>query len=414
MAIPYYSMDLNAREIFSVLSSLLLGPFEGPAIEKYEQEIRTTLNCRHVITTPSGRAGFYYVLESLFKPGDEVILSIYSFPLFVRLLHEKGVKPVFVDIESSSALIDPRLIEAKITPKTKGLLVTHLFGNPCEMDLLVSLAKRYELYLLEDCAHAFKSYYKGKPLGTFGDVGIFSTSPMKVPTTLGGGFIITPHDNIAQTIRDLLCGSRQYVYHWSKLYKLLTTSLVYSINSFPAFFSILTGRIFKHLELNNPGKIRHLFYSQFVTTKPFDPFERLRFSQLQARIGLSQLKRFDAMTSLRRNYAAIYRDCFKGSKAITLLEEKKEGFNNDLYLIARVSPDCGHLISAAVKKGVFLMREDCWNCNDYAFSKNHAQSCEIGQTLKPALVRIPNSSLLSEEQIRRTAQTLLQLADSRV
>jgi len=307
------------------------------------------------------------------------------------------------------ALIDPNLIEEKITEKTKAVLVTHLFGNPCDMDQILEVCKRRNIYLLEDCAHAFKSEYKGKSLGSFGDAAIFSTSPMKVPTTIGGGFVVIKDEKIYEKIRNDLYSNEEYRFHLKDLYKLFIFSLVYYLNSFPWVFSILTSSVLKYLKTKNPGQLRKLFYSELISTKKFDPFERIRFTNLQAKVGISQIKRFDEMTAVRKKYAKIYEEYFSTSDSIKMIKEKEGGVNNYLYDIAVLTNDCSQFIDDAMKNGVFLMREDCWNCNNYDFSKDFVSNAPVADNLQPKLVRLPNSSLLKEKQIHDIARKLLHI-----
>ena len=410
MSIPYYSMDLNKKELFSVLSSVVsTKALEGPAIKEYEQLICDSLGVKHAVTFPSGRTGFYYLINTVFKPGDEVIVSIYTFPFFIRLLDQMGIKPVFVDIGLNYALIDPELIEDKITEKTKGIIVTHLFGNACDMDSIVEISKRNNLFLIEDCAHAFGVTHKQRPVGGFGNAAVFSTSPMKVPTTLGGGFVVTNDEDVYKKISDSLYDNEKYKHSYKGLSKLFTFSLIYYLNSFPFVFSLLASRVFKNLQLKNPGELRKMFYSELISTKEFDPFERIRFSNMQAKVGISQIKRFDEMTSVRRKYTKIYESCFKDCEEISMIKEHPDSYNNYLYDIAVIKKGCDGFIEKAVKKGLFLMREDCWYCNSYDFSSKYVQDCAAGEKLKPLLVRLPNSSLLSEKDIYRVAEIIKEI-----
>ncbi|MFC1510388.1 DegT/DnrJ/EryC1/StrS family aminotransferase [Candidatus Omnitrophota bacterium] len=410
MSIPYYSMDLNAHEWRAIVKTIFsCAAFDGPFIKAYEERVKSDVGIKHMLPFPSGRTGFHYLIDALFVPGDEIICSVCSFPFFIRLLHEKGIKPVFVDIEEEFCLINPDLIEGKITSKTKGILVTHLFGNPCEMDKITEISKRNNLSLIEDCAHAYGTKYKGKPVGVFGQAAVFSTSPMKVPTTLGGGFVVTDDDALYSSLFKALYSSEGYKFNFKKLFQCFTFSLVYYLNSFPTIFSMLASRVFKKMRLKNPGELRKLFYSELVATKLFDPFERLRFSNLQARVGLSQLERFDQMTQVRRRYAQIYESAFKGCQGISMIKEKPDCFNNYLYDIAVIERDQDQFVDRAIERGLFLMDENCWYCNKYDFSKAYVQKCPVGEEKQYLLIRLPNSSLLSEKAILQTAQIIREL-----
>ncbi len=406
MAIPYYSMDLNGREWGLIFKSLFtFSAFNGPAISEYEQLMAKRLGVKHVLSFPSGRTGFFYLISALLKEGDEVIVSIFTFPLFVRLLHEKKVKPVFVDVRQDG-LIDPDLIEPKINPKTKAVLVTHLFGKVCLMQKIVDVCRKYNLYLFEDCAHAFDSTFQGKPAGSFGKAAIFSTSPMKVPTTLGGGAVATNDSELYTQMKSALASCKDYHYNFSKLFKLFTFTMIYYLNSYPWIFSILSSRLFQYLKAKNPGKLRKLFYSELVSKKMFDPFERMRFSSMQARVGMSQINRHQSMINKRSSYVELYKEQFKNNRRISILKEPQGSFSNELYCIAVYEGDADKFLDNSMEEGIFLMREEVWYCPSYDFAKDYPASCPVGEKLKSKLIRLPNSSLLNKSVIDFVGETL--------
>lgn len=406
MAIPYYSMDITAKEALLVLSKFFsFRMFDGPAVKLYPELLKQEINVGYVCPTPSGRTAFYFLMKELFKPGDEVILSVFSFPLFAKILMDNGIKPVFVDVKDN-ALINEDLIEAKITPRTKGILITHLFGNACAMGKITAICDKHNLYLLEDCAHAFGSTYKGKMLGSFGKAAIFSTSPMKVPTTLGGGFFATNDEALYEKAAQALNDSPENSYGLAKMFKLVTFSMIYYLNSFPWIFSILTSRLFQYLNVNNPGKLRQLFYSDANFAKTFNPFERIKFSNLQAFLGLSQIARNPFMIEQRRVWAEFYDVKLKDQAFACPIAEAKECRNNYLYYIVNVSGDVDKLLDKCIRRGLFLMREAGWYCPQYAFAKTLEGQYPVGASLYPRLVRLPDSSLLNKDQIQRTLDTL--------
>ena len=395
-------MPLDQRELSSIAQTILSGQgFKGTATDQYEKLLLSELSAKYVCCFPSGRSGFYFLIKALFKPGDEVILSAYSFALFVRIFHEQGIKPVIVDVNREDALINPELIEEKITKNTKGILVTHLFGNPCDMQKICFLSRKYNLHLLEDCAHAFGSSYQGRSVGSFGTAGIFSTSPMKIPTTLGGGFVVTNDQKLYETMKGALQSDPGYQYSLNKFLKIITFTLIYYLNSFPAIFSLLSSQIFRYLKLKNPGALRKLFYSELIVQKPFDPFERSILTNMQASVGLVQLNKKDEMISRQRDHARILNEAFKDSKVITPFVEKKGEFNNFLYYIIRLPYDAESFVDQALLKGLYLMRENVWNCNDFAFAQDYRQVCPVAKEIQPLLVRLPNSSLLSDKHIEK-------------
>jgi len=152
--------------IFSKKTSSKTSEFEG-AFAKY-------IGVKHAAAVPSGRVGFSLVLDSLgLIEGDEVICSALNYHVIPFVVKSKGFKPVFVDINSCSYNIDADLIESKITPRTRCVIATHLFGAACAIEQISSICKKYNLILIEDVAHACGAQLNGKKLGSFGDYAVF-------------------------------------------------------------------------------------------------------------------------------------------------------------------------------------------------------------------------------------------------
>jgi dTDP-4-amino-4,6-dideoxygalactose transaminase len=136
--------------------------------------------------------------------GDEVITTPFTFVATAQAIVYLGAKPVFVDINSSTFNINVDLIEGKITEKTKAILPVHLYGQPCEMDKISDLAKKYNLKIIEDCAQAVGAEYRGLKVGSIGDVGCFSFFPTKNLGCFGdGGMVVTNNEEIAKNVRQL-------------------------------------------------------------------------------------------------------------------------------------------------------------------------------------------------------------------
>jgi perosamine synthetase len=132
------------------------------------------------------------------KPGDEVIVPSFTYIATANAVKYCGATPVFVDCLPDTWNIDPKDVEAKITSKTKCIIPVHVYGNPCDMDAIMDIAKRHNLYVLEDAAECHGAEYKGKKAGTIGDVGTFSFFGNKIITTGEGGMIVTNNDAFSE------------------------------------------------------------------------------------------------------------------------------------------------------------------------------------------------------------------------
>jgi dTDP-4-amino-4,6-dideoxygalactose transaminase len=187
----------------------------GPEVKAFESEVAAYLGVKHAVGVNSGTDALIIGLRALgIGPGDEVITTPFSFFATAESISQVGAKPVFVDIEEASFNLDPTLIEAAITPRTKAIMPVHLYGRPCEMDAILAIAKRHGLKVIEDCAQSFGARYQGKATGTLGDVGAFSFYPTKNLGAYGdGGLMVTNDDHIAELARMLRAHGAKERYH---------------------------------------------------------------------------------------------------------------------------------------------------------------------------------------------------------
>ncbi len=211
-------------------------------------------------------------------------------------------------------------------------------------------------------------------------------------------------------LNNILYSNKQYKYDLKKFVKLFILFLIYYLNSFPWIFSIFTSKLFMWLKVKNPGMLRKIFYSELISQRIFNPFERIKPTNSQASIGISQIKRNSQMIEKRRRYAAIFNSLFKDCDHIKPVAEKTNGFNNYLYYIVKITNNAETFIDKAMEQGLYLMREDVWHCGQYVFSKEYAKQYPRADKIKPLLVRLPNSSLLSEKEIHKIADIVYTIA----
>jgi dTDP-4-amino-4,6-dideoxygalactose transaminase len=176
----------------------------GPKVKKFEEMFKKFKNCRYAIGVSSCTAALHLSLLVLeIKPGHEVITTPLTFASTAHSIVHVGARPVFADVKLETMNIDPVAVEKKINKKTKAIIPVHLSGRPCEMDAVIELANRFHLRVIEDAAHAIESSYKGKPIGTMGDLGCFSFYVTKNITTVEGGMVVTDQDEFANRIKSL-------------------------------------------------------------------------------------------------------------------------------------------------------------------------------------------------------------------
>ena len=192
--------DAEIQEVVDTLKSGWLGT--GPKVHKFEEDFKDYIGCRHAVALNSCTAGLYLALEVVgARAGDEVITTPMTFAATANVIVHRGATPVFVDIEKDTMNIDPNLIEAKITRRTKAIIPVHMAGRPCKMDEIMDIARRHNLFVIEDAAHAVEAWYRSKKVGNIGDVTVFSFYVTKNVVTGEGGMVTTNNDDWAEEMR---------------------------------------------------------------------------------------------------------------------------------------------------------------------------------------------------------------------
>jgi len=173
--------------------------YGGPMIQEFEKKWSEVFNAKYAITVNSNTSGLITAIGACgIKPGDEVIVSPYSMSASATAPIIYGAVPVFSDIDYNNFGLSPESIEKCITPRTKAILVVHIFGNPARMDEIMAIARKHNLFVIEDCAQAPMATYKNKQVGTIGDIGIFSLNYHKHIHTGEGGMVVTNNENLAE------------------------------------------------------------------------------------------------------------------------------------------------------------------------------------------------------------------------
>src|SRR6185436_13893565 len=209
------------RLIREALLSQNLCSTDGQMVANFEKEFAVLYDAPYGVASTSGTAAIHVALGALdLNPGDEVITApITDLGTIIPILSQNAI-PVFADIDDSYNM-DPADVERKITPRTRAIIVVHLFGNPCDMDAMVDIAKRHKIPLIEDCSQAHMAEYKGKRVGSIGDIGCFSFQQTKHMTTGDGGMTITANKAYYERMKLFAdkgfarkgLGARAYLFH---------------------------------------------------------------------------------------------------------------------------------------------------------------------------------------------------------
>ena len=268
--LPFHKSWLEEEEHREVEDTLNSGWLTtGPKAQKFEEAFKDYIGCKHAVALNSCTAGLNLALTvQNFAEGDEVITTPMTFPATTNVILLQRLKPVFADIEPGTLTIDPRKIEAKITPRTRAIIPVHFAGHPCDMTPIQELADRHKLVIIEDAAHALESGYKGKKIGNLGNATAFSFYANKNITTGEGGMLVTNDDALAETIRIMrLQGISRDA--WKR----------YGKSGFSHWEHTLAGH-------------------------------KCNMSDLNASIGMHQIKKVEQFMTLRKKYVSMYDRAF--------------------------------------------------------------------------------------------------------
>ncbi|MFA6808997.1 MAG: DegT/DnrJ/EryC1/StrS family aminotransferase [Eubacteriales bacterium] len=284
--IPLSSPDITEKEkkiVMEVLDSNIL--CLGPKLKEFEKKIAAFAGTKHAIACNSGTSGLHMIIIALgIKDGDEVITTPFSFISSSNCMLFERAKPVFVDIDEKTYNMDVSQIEAKITPKTKAILPVHVFGQPVNMDEVRRIAKKYNLFVIEDACEAIGAKWNGEFAGSISDAGVFAFYPNKQMTTGEGGVVVTNNDRIAE--------------------------LCYSIRN--------QGRGISKQWLNHV----RLGYNY-------------RMSDISAALGIAQLERIEEMLKKRQRVAEMYTQKFKNVKGVILQKIDKKALMSWFVFVIR-------------------------------------------------------------------------------
>lgn len=356
--------DAEIAEVIGCMKSGWLGT--GPKVAKFESEFSTYRRAPHAIAVNSCTAALHLSMLAIgLKPGDEVITSPLTFCATANAIIHAGGSPVLADVDPRTMNIDPTEVAAKLSPRTRAILPVHFAGRPCEMDELTAIASRHNLKLIEDCAHAIETEYKGRPAGTFGDFGCFSFYVTKNVVTGEGGVVLARDEAAAARIKVLaLHGLTKDA--WKRF----------------------GDAGYKHYEVVEAGF-------------------KYNMMDMQAAIGLHQLRRVEANWKRRREIWQQYNEALSKLPLTLpadtapntrhafhlytiLIDEKRAGLSRDEFLNAMTGQNIGIGVHyRSLPEHPYYQQTFGWRPDDYP----HA--CRIGRQT----VSLPLTAKLSDRDV---------------
>jgi dTDP-4-amino-4,6-dideoxygalactose transaminase len=375
---------------------------EGPAVAEYESRFAEYHGMPHAITASFGRMACYYILRALELPaGSEIIFPALTFWVIPEIARHAGLKPVFVDVDPSTFNIDTTKIESAITGKTRAIVPTHLYGQPCDMTEVMRLAEKHNLIVVEDCAQAAGALYRGRKVGTFGTAALFSFQLLKGINTYGGGMALTNDAALAEKIRTQAGG--EPAQSTGDLIKRLTMGVVARSLVSPKGFT------FWGFPIGAAGSYLGFDYSKYIWEKirPLDHFPRTynqRYSNVQALLGLRQLAKLNEFNARSRANADIYTrglaDCRSVQTPRAIPDVEHVYYQYCIY-----ASDPARVSRRAIRRAVDFETTHVDVCSALPLFKEFAADCP-GAKITEQAIQLPVYSRLRRSDVERVLRVV--------
>jgi dTDP-4-amino-4,6-dideoxygalactose transaminase len=379
---------------------------EGEVVEEFQKGFGHWLGAPYVFGTSSGRSAFQLALEALgLESGSEIIFPVFTFPVMPMMAKMLGYQPVFCEVDPETYNSGPEHITPKITEKTGAVLATHLFGRPCRIREVAELARNRNIRLMEDCAHACGVRADGQQVGTFGDIGIYSFAEGKNMPCFGGGAIATADETIARRANELLAQApiapkseitKQALSIWLKW--LLTRPSIFSMSAYPA----LRLKLFLGQPLMD-STVGDNLLEAFGSTRPHVS----RLANLQAAIGLLQLRHIEAFNEGARRNANILNEKLQGIAGIRVSQSNSENHIYVYYPLTLEGEKRDELRHYLLRNGIDTKITDMSDCARLKPFYDPALSGETPNFLKEAsLLEICVYPIISAKNIQRIGELI--------
>jgi len=380
---------------------------QGPQISQFEAAFarRAGMDPARAVAASYGRMAFYYILKALDLPaGSEIILPALTFWVVPALAKVAGLKVVFADVDPATFTLSPEALERAITPATRAVVPTHLYGLPCDMGPILDIAARHKLIVIEDCAHALGATWKGRPVGTLGDAGFFSFQTLKPLNCYGGGLALVRDAAVAARVRALAeaepwpdekrVTNRLLV---GRLQRIFIRPWVFTISAFPILWvSSLIGA--------NPDVY---LWEDIRSLDPLPDGYTERFPNVQAAIGLAALDALDDWTEQTRRHARVMDRALDDLPGITVPVIPADR-THVYYQYCVYGPQRDELVVRCVRRGVDVETLHVDVCSDLdLFAGARVEPAGAPGARKAAgAMQLPVYSTLTDAQAARVARVV--------
>jgi dTDP-4-amino-4,6-dideoxygalactose transaminase len=377
---------------------------QGPHLAEFENEFARFLGQGHVraVSMEYGRMGLLYILQSMqFPAGSEIIVPALTFWVVPEIARVAGLKPVFVDIDPRTFTLSPEAMERAITPNTRAVLPTHLYGLPCDMGPILDLARRHNLKVIEDCAHSLGATYRGQPVGTLGDAAFFSFQAFKPLNTYGGGMVWVRDAELARRVGELADAEPwpdakrvSGVIRAGLLQRTFIRPTVFTYSGFPIFWAASW--------LNAKPDV--YLWEKIRSLDPVPASYRARFSNVQAALGLAGLARLPEWIARTRAHAQTL-DSLLGDIPGVALPIVPPDRTHVYYQYCAYVPNRVDLVRKCIRKGVDVapMHVDvCTRVDLFQWQGSQAAGAERAATA----VQIPVYESLAQHEVERIGRSV--------
>ena len=374
----------------------------GPQIEAFEQAFVRFLGSGHVraCSTEYGRMALYFILKSMdFPPGSEIIVPAFTFWVVPEIARVAGLTPVFADVDPLTFTLCPDSVANAITPKTRAVLPTHLYGMACDMDPILELARRHGLKVIEDCAHSLGATYNGKMVGTLGDASFFSFQAFKPLNTYGGGLAWMRDAGLAGRVGELAEVEEwpteqrvESILRSGKWQHTFIRPKVFTYSLFPIWYAASW--------VNAKPEAR--LWESVRSLDPLPGHYRGRFTNVQAALGLAGLERLPEYIDRTRRHARILDGLLGDVPGVTIPQIPRER-THVYYQYCAYVPDSATIVKRCIRRGVDVapMHVDvCSRMELFNWRGPAAPGAEYASTA----VQVPVYESLTDREVERVGR----------
>ncbi|MBU1044839.1 MAG: aminotransferase class I/II-fold pyridoxal phosphate-dependent enzyme [Candidatus Omnitrophica bacterium] len=375
------TINFTSPMMINFLGNLAISRKAGNGlILDFQNQFADYINIDHAIAVSCAKTALSLALQALgAKADDQIIVPSYTVTEVIDVIIAQGLKPVFIDISLCDGNMIPELIEQEITKSTKFILMTHMHGNPCDIDSIIMLADKHGIAVIEDAAQACGAEYKDKKIGCFGKIAYFSFNMFKNINTLGGSMLVTNDLKLADEIKKI--SSHFKPISKIELMKRFFKAMILASVTKPPIFPLLVYPVLKLMGVQKHKSIDKKLKVKLLSRSKLKKIDRL-FSPAQAGLGLLQLKKLDKLNQDKINNALVLNEKLSTVKDIVICKSQTGIKCIYLNYVIMVKNRQG-LIDFLFDKGIDI-------------SPGFVQACAYIREFEPFAADCPNSLALEQ------------------